>query len=296
MTPLATLGTYAAGLALAFGAAAGVGGLVGPVGTAAGDGTTGMQDMTGAADHGGDGEQAGGGAGLPAGGLAVSQDGYTLQLARTDLPAGSPAALRFTVAGPDGQRLTDFELVHDKELHLVLARSDLSGYQHLHPTRDAEGRWEVPLTLAPGSYKVIADLTPAGRETPLALAADLLVPGPVTATPLPPVSRTATVDGYVVTMTGDLTAGRVSDLVFSVSRDGRPVTDLEPYLGAYGHLVALRVGDGAYLHVHPEGDQTPGPEVQFGADVPDAATHRLFLDFQHDGVVRTAAFTTEARR
>ena len=81
-----------------------------------------------------------------------------------------------------------------------------------------------------------------------------------------------------------------------MKRDGEPVTDLDPYLGAYGHLVALRAGDLAYLHVHPDGtpgDGTtpPGPDVVFYAAVPSAGTYHLYLDFKHQGVVRTAAFT-----
>ncbi|WP_278258289.1 hypothetical protein [Nocardioides convexus] len=87
--------------------------------------------------------------------------------------------------------------------------------------------------------------------------------------------------------------------MLTVSKDGAPVTDLEPYLGAYGHLVALRGGDLAYLHVHPDGtpgDGTtePGPEVVFYAAVPSAGTYHLYLDFQHNGVVRTASFTVTA--
>jgi hypothetical protein len=81
-----------------------------------------------------------------------------------------------------------------------------------------------------------------------------------------------------------------------VARDGAPVTDLQPYLAAYGHLVALRAGDLAYLHVHPDGEpgdgRTPaGPTVVFHTQVPSAGTYRLYFDFQHDGRVRTAEFT-----
>lgn len=94
-------------------------------------------------------------------------------------------------------------------------------------------------------------------------------------------------------MDGDLKAGAASELTLSVSKDGKPVTDLEPYLGAYGHLVALRSGDLAYLHVHPH-DGRPGPEVSFTATAPSTGTYRLFLDFKHDGEVRTAAFTVHA--
>ena len=88
-------------------------------------------------------------------------------------------------------------------------------------------------------------------------------------------------------------------LTLTVSRHGAPVTDLQPYLGAYGHLVTLREGDLAYLHVHPggepgDGQTKPGPDVEFGAEVPSAGRYHLYLDFRHDGVVRTAPFTLEA--
>ena len=93
--------------------------------------------------------------------------------------------------------------------------------------------------------------------------------------------------------------GTASKLTLSVSKGGAPVTDLQPYLGAYGHLVALRDGDLAYLHVHPDG--TPGdgrtvagPQVTFFAEVPSAGSYRLYLDFQHTGTVRTAEFTAVA--
>ena len=90
-------------------------------------------------------------------------------------------------------------------------------------------------------------------------------------------------------------------LTLTCPEDGQPVTDLEPYLGAYGHLVALREGDLAYLHVHPggepgDGTTQPGPDIEFGAEVPSAGGYHLYLDFKHDGVVRTAQFALEASR
>jgi hypothetical protein len=120
---------------------------------------------------------------------------------------------------------------------------------------------------------------------------DLVAPGQTT--------RTATVDGYTVELTGDLVAGEHSMMKLRVTRDGRPVTDLQPYLGAYGHLVALRGGDLAYLHVHPDGEPgdgktESGPAVEFGAEVPSGGTYHLYLDFKHDGRVRTAQFQLDA--
>jgi hypothetical protein len=160
-----------------------------------------------------------------------------------------------------------------------------------------DGTWSIPLAVpAAGQYRIFADFQPAGHPDGLTLGADIPAPGDYQPTPLPAPARTATVDGYTITLTGDLTAGGSSKLTLSVSKDGRPVTDLQPYLGAYGHLVALRDGDLAYLHVHPDG--TPGdgrtqagPDVVFHAEVPSAGAYRLYLDFQHAGKVRTAEFT-----
>jgi hypothetical protein len=94
-----------------------------------------------------------------------------------------------------------------------------------------------------------------------------------------------------VDLVGELDEGAVA---VRVSRDGEPVTDLEPYLGAYGHLVALREGDLAYLHVHPEGGDA-GPEVPFAVEVPSAGGYRLFFDFRHEGVVRTAELAVRSQ-
>jgi hypothetical protein len=109
--------------------------------------------------------------------------------------------------------------------------------------------------------------------------------------PMDAPSRAARVDGYTVELAGDLLPGRASPVTLTVTRDGQPVTDLQPYLGAYGHLVALREGDLAYLHVHPEGIAGSGPQVRFVAEVPSTGTYRLFLNFQHGGAEHTADFT-----
>jgi hypothetical protein len=163
----------------------------------------------------------------------------------------------------------------------------------VHPDLGVDGVWRVPLALDPGAWRLFADFVPSALGEKLTLGADLAVPGEFAPAPMPAGTRTAEVDGFTVVLTGELEPGRESELTLSVSRDGRPVTDLEPYLGAYGHLVALREGDLAYLHVHPE-ESDAGPAVPFVAEVPSEGRYRLFLDFRHGGVVRTAGFTLRA--
>lgn len=232
------------------------------------------------------------------GGLMTSQDGYTLALTDSRADAGRSVPVSFTITGPDGAPVTSYDVQHEKRLHLIAVRRDFSGFQHVHPTLDGDGTWSTDLALSPGTWRLFADFKATGAEA-LTLGTDLAVDGAYQAAPPAQDSRTATVDGFQVTLDGDLSAGADAKLTLSVSKEGRPVTDLQPYLGAYGHLVALRSGDLAYLHVHPDGEPgdgttRPGPDVVFHTAVPSAGTYHLYLDFQHDGVVRTAAFTVTA--
>jgi hypothetical protein len=294
------LGTYALGLVAVFGAAAGIGNAVGPVGPAAAahDTTSHTEshaespmDMTQQQSS------AASGAHAP-GGLQISENGYTFDLARF-LPAGDATPVSFRILGPDGHPVTAYDTVHDEDLHLIAVRRDLSGYQHVHPQLARDGTWSIPLDLTAGDWRLFADFDPAGDDAALVLGADVAVAGKYTPLPLPEPSTTADVDGYTVTLDGQLTPGVESQLILSVSRDGQPVTNLQPYLAAYGHLVALRDGDLAYLHVHPAGEPgdgatQPGPDIKFYATVPSAGDYRLFLDFKHGDVVRTAEFTVRA--
>ncbi|MGX1115983.1 hypothetical protein RKD37_001346 [Streptomyces ambofaciens] len=242
-------------------------------------------------DHGGHG------AAQP-GGLSVSQSGYTLELESAVLAAGVQP-VRFRVVGPDGRAVTDFVAEHEKELHFIAVRRDTAGFQHVHPVRDENGDWSVELDLTPGDWRFFADVHPAGHDGTLTLGIDVAVAGVYEPRPLPEATGVARVGEYTVALDGALVPDEASELTLTVSRDGRPVTDLQPYLAAYGHLVALRVGDLGYLHVHPEGEPgdgttASGPGITFLAVAPTPGTYRLYLDFRHAGVVRTAEFTVRA--
>jgi hypothetical protein len=297
------LATFGLGLAAAFAAAFGLGAAVGPLHTGAPEAGT-------SSGHGGDEAAHGAGAhepelpaeAEPPGGLMVSEGGYTLALDQDAVPGPGTVPVSFRVLGPDGHAVTEYEESHEEELHLVAVRRDLSGFQHVHPALAADGVWTTPLDLTPGSWRVFADFVPGGDGENRILGADLAVAGEHVPAPLPAPSTTAEVDGYTVTLTGELTPGREAELTLSVSHQGRPITDLQPYLGAYGHLVVLRAGDLAYLHVHPVGEDhvhpggedAAGPDIEFATTPPSAGTYRLFLDFKHGDEVRTAAFTVAA--
>ena len=277
-------------LVAVFGIALGIGELVGPATEPAATHDGGHDDSSATAAV--DDETK------PPGGLMVSQNGYTFRLADRQAEPGRDVSVSFTIDGPDGKPVTEFDVEHEKWLHFIAVRRDFTGFQHVHPELGSDGVWSTQLDLTAGQWRLFADFKAADAKA-LTLGADLAVDGDYQPAAPADESRSAQVDGYTVTLEGDLTAGKDAKLTLDVSRDGKPVTDLQPYLGAYGHLVALRAGDLAYLHVHPDGtpgDGTtePGPDVVFYAAVPSDGTYHLYLDFKHDGAVRTAAFTVSA--
>lgn len=208
-------------------------------------------------------------------------------------------AMRVTTKSPvsfrierDGDPVTRFDVRHEKRLHLIAVRDDFTGFRHVHPSMAADGTWTSDLELPPGAWRLYGDYQPAGGGNVVSYA-DVTVPGWERSDTEPGVTRTSAVDGFEITLAGDLVAGEEgSTLELTVTRAGQPVT-LQPYLGAYGHLVVLRATDMKYLHVHPEESAASEP-IPFHVEVPTAGRYHLYLDFQVGGVVRTATFVLEA--
>ncbi|WP_238439525.1 hypothetical protein [Microbacterium sp. JZ31] len=236
-------------------------------------------------------------------GLSLDAGGFLLSPVRAPGAVGDEGELVFEILDDSGEPVTDYDTAHEKDLHLIVVRTDGAGFRHVHPVLDAStGTWSTPWSWdEAGTYRVYADFTPAAEGAEgVTLSRSVQVAGDFA-----PVERelqtTDEVDGYAVSLHGEVTAGSASELTVTVERDGEPVTTLEPYLGAFGHMVALREGDLAYLHVHAEGDEphagdTAGPEIRFAAKAPTAGRYMVYLDFQVDGQVHTAEFVIEAAR
>ncbi|MFI1619479.1 hypothetical protein ACH4VT_21335 [Streptomyces lydicus] len=231
-------------------------------------------------------------------GLVTKKDGYTLAAKAATLPTGKATSYRFAITGPDTKPVTDFAVEQTKRLHFYAIRSDLTGFQHVHPTMADDGTWTAGLgALRPGSWRLFAQFTPrtgAGKGQDFVLSRTVTVPGSAATTVLPKASTTATVDGYTVTVHGELMAGMAHPLTVTVSKDGKPVTDLQPYLGTYAHLTAFHEGDQAFAHLHPENKvegRRGGPSLSFHAELAKPGNWRLFLQFRTAGTLHTAALT-----
>lgn len=308
------LGVYGAGLVFAFAGAFGVAAVVVPdSAVAAWEGSghgareqDGMDEKPAAAHGDPAGESAASdhtAAAVTLPGVSLSSYGYVLSPVSAPTSVGQAGELSFQIADEQGEPLKAYTNSHEKDLHLIVVRSDGSGYRHVHPILDDHtGFWSLPWEWAEaGSYRVYADFAPAVEDGPakVTLTRTIDVAGEVAPASATEVNSTVAVDGFQVTVDGTLSAGSASELTLSVSRDGEPVTVLEPYLGAFGHLVALRDGDLAYLHVHAEGDEpeagdAAGPEITFFAEAPTAGRYLLYLDFKVDGLVHTAQFAVDA--
>jgi hypothetical protein len=298
VSALPKLAAFAAALAAVFGIATFAGATVGPdrAGDGASKSTESATEGHGMAKELTHDKTAAGGAGHASGadpvrGLAVSDEGLTLALERDEFERGRRSELRFRILGEGGRPVRDFDVEHEKRMHVIVVRRDGSGFQHVHPELAGDGTWSVPLTLPEGgAYRVFADFSHDGEAR--TLAADVSVDGDADYRALPaPASTETTPDGYVVRLDAQAaSAGEEGELAFTVERGGKRVTP-EPYLGARGHLVALREGDLAFLHVHPDEDS-----LAFMAELPSAGRYGLYLQFKHDGKVHTATFTQDVSR
>lgn len=215
---------------------------------------------------------------------------YSLRADVTSFAPRKNVTWIFEVLGPHG-RPRSYRTQHERELHLIIVRDDLSTFSHLHPTRRDDGTWTVELLFpSPGSYTAFADVAPDDAPA-MTLKLPLKVEGEWEREPVPPLSKQSEADGYSVTMQGEVVGTGASEIEFHITKGSVPV-EPEPYLGAGGHLVALRVGDLEYLHVHPLATQSDGA-IRFMMHAPGPGTYRLFLQFLHDGGVRTVDFTVE---
>jgi hypothetical protein len=235
-------------------------------------------------------------------GLSRSASGYLLSVSAPGA-VGESGTLSLQILDQAGEPLLDYQVSHEKELHLIVVRSDGAYFRHVHLELDrSTGTWSMSWAwYAAGTYHVYADFVPASEagSDHVTLTSTVDVAGLFAPAPLAVPSTTDHVGGLTVTVDGQLVAGSMSDLTVEVTRGGKPVTDLQPYLGSFGHLVALRVGDLAYMHVHADGEapsvgELAGPYVTFGAEAPSVGSYLLYLDFQVAGQVHTATFALKA--
>jgi len=243
VSAVAKLAAFAGVLAVLFGGAALAGAAIGPDpetdAAADGHGEPGRAETHGEGETAAGGEahagaEAHGGGADPVRGLAVADDGLRVVVDDPELHRARAQTLRFRIVDERGVTVRDFDVEHEKRMHLIIARRDLTGFQHLHPKQAADGSWTIDVKLEEaGSYRLFADF--ANGDEPYTLAGDLRVDGRADLRPLPAPSPTSVSDGgYDVRLSaGDARPGpharplrrRSIGFVPRAPRDGRA-----PYL------------------------------------------------------------------
>ena len=171
--------------------------------------------------------------------------------------------------------MRDFEVEHERRMHLIVVRRDGRGFQHLHP-RLVDGEWRMRMTIPQaGAYRVFADFKRDGE--PYTLAADLTVDGAADYRALPQRSRVARTDGYRVEL------DRADELRFD-DHARRPRDHPSPTSApAATWSRCARAISRSCTCIRPE--------TSFEAELERGTRYRLYLQFQHDGEVHTAEFT-----
>jgi hypothetical protein len=238
---------------------------------------------------------------------AADYDAYLLDVEITPrvLHAGQHARVRFSVRDPHTRAtVRRFELVHERVFHLFIVSQDLEYFAHIHPTLRRDGSLDVDVELPrPGVYQLIADFLPAGGAPQLVQKSIVTAgyTGALVATPHPaPDLADKIVGGTRVKLTlPEPLAGREQLVTFDLqdAATGAPVTDLQPYLGAAGHLLLVSADLAIAAHSHPVADMSAqgGPTVVFQILFPRAGDYKVWVQFQRRGEVLTAAFTVPVK-
>lgn len=219
----------------------------------------------------------------------------TMNATPATLEAGKPMHLSFRPidkAAPDAP--VPLALVHEKKIHLIIVSRDLSEFFHVHPAFGADGAYTQEFTFKTGGdYVLFQDYTPEGDRHQLGRQ-DVTVSGPKRPAMVfaKDVLTWKSTDGYAAELTFDqpVKVGASLAVQTRITRNGQPVTDLENYLGALGHMVIISEDTRQYLHVHPMDQADKGPAVGFHTQFEQAGRYRAFLQFNHGGAIHTADF------
>jgi hypothetical protein len=221
---------------------------------------------------------------------------YPLNLTMTPAAPkpGDAVQLHFDIRDPKtGKRVTDFETVHEKLFHLFIVSEDLTHFAHQHPSIQPDGTfvysYRVPQT---GEFRILADFFPKGG-TPQLIARTVFVPGPrhhaeLKADVEPKESTNMSV--ALRTEPAQPIAGLKTLMFFDLT----PSDGLEPYLGAWGHMLAASADLVDMIHNHPAFPEA-GPTVQFNLIFPRPGVYRVWVQFQRAGKVNTVAFNVPVR-
>lgn len=215
----------------------------------------------------------------------------------SDIKPGQPVKLHLIIHDATGAMIKDFETVHEKKLHLIIVRDGLDQFAHIHPeidrAKNITGTFTFPTA---GKYRLYADHKPTGKKQATAIA-EVNVAGTSPPSPqlVPNAPGRVKGDGLVADIAMEKTNSdgttRISFSLFDAA--GKPVADLQPYLGAMGHLIVIS-GDGKrYIHSHHVKGKAPGGAVTFEVHFPHPGVYKGWGQFRRSDMVHDVPFVVK---
>ncbi|MDP3772244.1 MAG: copper resistance protein CopC [bacterium] len=269
------------------------------------------------------------------------QSGVTITTVPTKPVAGIPIDLSVSIGRIERGQIVgpaeDLGVYHDRILHFVIVGEDLKTFAHVHTedvgpvTPEIKKSAVFPLRYtfpAAGRYTILIDYVVGGRELSqqsFIEVGDASVSGTNSmeknSDAITHLDRTLVkdIDGYRVTLEvpKKINTGEVAKLAYAIEKNGVPVHDLEPYLGAAMHIAVVRADLGRITHTHGQ-PYLPGsayfqqlfqdyvkyhahlipdrfgPKIQARLTFPTQGLYEIFGEFKHAGRVVTTSFIVEA--
>lgn len=205
-----------------------------------------------------------------------------------------PVRMTFRAVNPNtNATVRKFEIVHEKLFHLFLVSGDLSYFAHEHPTPLPDGTFVFDAKFPQaGPYRVVADFYPAGGTPQMSISTMYVAGQAAPKKPLAADLKAQTGANLKVSLTTEPPqplAGFKTLMFFQLEPAGSGPFELEPYIGAWGHMLAVSEDLVDMIHTHPflaDG----GPKVQFNMIFPREGIYRVWVQFQSKGQVNTVAF------
>lgn len=211
--------------------------------------------------------------------------------------AGSTTNFVLQIQDDDGTPVKKFDLLHEKLVHLIVVREGLDEFAHLHPKVDAMGLITIDFVFPKsGKYRLYADHQPKGASPGLATGEVVVDGDDKPAAALEPNSSNEVTVGELTARVSIKPGDEETAVRFQlVDATGQPIGDLQPYLGAMGHLVIISADGQEYVHAHPVSEAKTAPDgvVEFAAHFPTSGIYKAWGQFQRDGSVFTVPFVME---